>query len=581
MCCMFRQEINNLVYICEQMGVSNAVIAPGSRNTPLTLAFAHSDVIDCFTVTDERSAAFLALGMSQYREEPVVLICTSGTAALNFASAIAEAYYQHLPLIVLTADRPVAWIDQADGQTIRQQNIYSGYCKASFHLPTDYPVELANPASEHFQTIQWQCERTVSQALDLALQFPKGPVHLNVPFNEPLYVRLPETHSNPKIIRTLGMDFLPDAQTLNQFTAAWNNAGSKMIVVGNFKRDEELNALLNEASELPDVLVIAENLSNISGDKIISSPDLFFSALTEKQQAVLQPDLLITIGHSAISKKMKQFLRKFKATDHWQLQSGLPYADTYQSLRHVLPVRAVNLLTEPIRKARDESKSLKKTSKKSTAGSGMYQLLHQKIKKYARQYFDELSASDMWFIHKFIKEIPENTVLQLANSTVVRISQLLETRSDLEYYCNRGTSGIDGSLSTAVGSAIFSGKDTFLITGDLSFLYDSNGLWNNLLPGNLKILLLNNGGANIFRMIGNQSVIAKVQYFYDAPYLVNFDSLANAYLVHHQVCDSKEKFNEMVKICLNYPGCSILEVETDMEQNVDYYKNIFKNIQSK
>jgi len=577
---MFRQEIKNLVYICEQMGVSKAVIAPGSRNTPLTLAFTQSDVIECHTVTDERSAAFLALGMSQYKEEPVVLVCTSGTAALNFASAIAEAFYQHLPLIVLTADRPVAWIDQADGQTIRQQNLYSGYCKASFQLPTDYPADAANTANEHFKSIQWQCERTVSQAIDMALQFPKGPVHLNVPLNEPLYVQLPESHSNPKIIRSLSTDILPDAETVKQFASVWNNAGSKMIVVGNFKRDEAINTLLNEASELPDVLVIAENLSNISGDKIISSPDLFFSVLSDEQQAALQPDLLITIGHSAISKKLKQFLRKYKARNHWQLQSGLPYADTYQSLQVVLPVRAVNLLSDVIRKAMGEAEFMQVIARENTGESVVNQQLHKKIKKDTSQYFDELPASDMWFIRNFIQMIPENAVLQLSNSTVVRISQLLETRTDLLYYCNRGTSGIDGSLSTAVGSAMISGKETILITGDLSFLYDSNGLWNNELPANLKILLLNNGGANIFRMIGNQTVTADCQRFFDAPHQVNTAMLTNAYGVHHQVCKSKENFKEMVQECLNQPVCSVLEVQTEMEQNVHYYQNIFKYIQS-
>jgi 2-succinyl-5-enolpyruvyl-6-hydroxy-3-cyclohexene-1-carboxylate synthase len=189
----FRQGIKNIPEICARLGVKKVVIAPGSRNAPLIFAFTAQPELECLSITDERSAAYFALGMSQHSGEGVALVCTSGTAVLNFAPAIAEAYYQSIPLLVFTADRPAEMIDQADGQTLRQTNIFGNYIKASFDLSLDTVADADLQFSD----------RQVSQAIDTALAYPQGPVQINVPLREPIYTAIPEKHSNPKIIRTL------------------------------------------------------------------------------------------------------------------------------------------------------------------------------------------------------------------------------------------------------------------------------------------------------------------------------------------------------------------------------------------
>lgn len=583
---MFREDCTHLAQICAALGVRKAVIAPGSRNTPLTLALTAHNSIACYPVTDERSAAFFALGMAQYSGEPVVLVCTSGSAVLNFAPAVAEAYYQNLPLIVITADRPPEWIDQSDGQTIRQPNIFANYCKASFQLPVDASTDPALQFSD----------RMVTQAIDTSLQFPRGPVHINFPLNEPLYVEMPTDVPPPRIFRTLPTESVPAADTVGAFTASWNKAAKRMIVAGTGCGDATLNQLLSKLAENTETLVVAENISNVSGRGIVSTPDLFFSSLTDAEKKAFRPDMLITIGHSVVSKQLKSYLRTCQPAEHWQLQTELPYADTYKSLTHIVPVKAEALLTLV---ASERASSTEFRSLCSTVSS--------RSRALSTVYLNKLPHCDIALFRDLLPLIPAGWVVQLANSTPVRISQFFDTRSDLRYYCNRGTSGIEGSVATAAGSAIASQLPTLLISGDLSFLYDSNGLWNANFPPNLKIVVLNNDGANIFSMIGDQNLIERCRPFFHASHSVNLEALCKAFGIEYrsyvedqsvvtsaqneiinlgkienniaQDSAGKDAFVDLLSGFLALPGAAVLEVKTDREVNVRTYKQLFKTLQ--
>lgn len=583
---MLKNAVKNIATIAASLGVRRAVIAPGSRNTPLTLALtAHPDIA-CYPVTDERSAGFFALGMAQYSGEPVVLVCTSGSAVLNFAPAVAEAYYQNLPLIVLTADRPAEWIDQSDGQTIRQQNVFANYIKASFQLPADDVIFS---------------DRTVAQAIDQALQFPRGPVHLNVPLSEPLYVDMPEDSPAPRIFRTLSSEAVPSSETAAAFCSSFYKAQQKMIVVGTGKKDEALNQLLNDLATQTDTLIVAENLSNISGAAIITTPDLFFSSLTEEEKKALQPDMLITIGHSVVSKQLKTYLRAYQPAEHWQFQSELPYADTYRSLTHILPVKGETMLKllDVSNELKDSCRALSGIAKELQGSNQELNEATKKLKGSYRQLIDavsertrirkeafiqQLPPCDIALFRELLPVIPSQWVVQLANSTPVRIVQFFESRSDLEYFCNRGTSGIDGSVATSAGSALASGLPTVLISGDLSFLYDSNGLWNANFPPKLKIIVLNNDGANIFSMIGDQKVIERCQPFFDARHSVNIEALCRAFGINYKKLEWQKSQKDVRGILLDFlqqPGAAVLEVPTDRAVNVSTYKELFTALRSK
>jgi len=552
----FRQGIKNLPEICFQQGVRKVIIAPGSRNAPLILAFTDHPGLECLSITDERSAAYFATGIAQHSAEPVALVCTSGTAVLNFAPAIAEAYYQNLSLIVITADRAAETIDQADGQTIRQANIYANYIKTCVELPVE--TILADDLAFS--------DRQISQAIDISMTSPCGPVQINVPLREPIYQALPEQHSQPKIIKTLSAEVTISADSLLKLSEAWISYSKKLIIIGVQPKNESLNELAALLSAEPDVVVVGENLSNISGEHIICRPEVFFASLSEDEKETYQPDLLITIGHSAISKQMKLFLKAHRPFEHWQFESSLPYADTYKSLTTIIPGKAVGILDKmPL-------------GKKASDFAGIYQQQMQTIGKRHDSFVENAPLSDMSVVTQLLKLVPTGTIMQLANSTSVRWTQLFPTRDDLSYFCNRGTSGIDGSLSTAAGFAFSSGQPTLFLTGDLSFIYDSNGLWNNYMKGNFKTIVMNNNGGNIFKFIGDSLLMSGCEKYFTTPHHVNVKSLVEAYGLEYFGCNQIEGLGDNLIALFNSSKASVLEVFTDAELNTENYKGYFENI---
>ncbi len=553
----FRQGIKNIPEICVQHGVKKVVIAPGSRNAPLIFALTAQPYMECLSIADERSAAYFALGMAQQSGEAVALVCTSGTAVLNFAPAIAEAYYQNLPLLVFTADRPAEMIDQADGQTLRQSNIFGNYIKASF----DLPVETLVDADLNFS------DRQVSQAIDTAVTFPQGPVQINVPLREPIYTALPLNHSNPKIIKTLFSQPTINNESLKSLQNSWKTHKRKLVVFGVFPKNECLSKLAQQLANEPDVVVIAENLSNIAGDNIITQPEALFArinSLTNKE--FFAPDLLITIGHSVICKQLKIFLRNHQATEQWQIESSMPYVDTYKSLTTIIPGYATESIGKMLFGQCKSDFSENYMSEMATVNS-----LHH-------EFCNDQPISDMVITKQLLALIPQNTTLHLANSTSVRWTQLFPARTDLTYICNRGTSGIDGSMSTAAGYAYTSGQPTVFLTGDISFIYDSNALWNNYISNNLKIIVMNNNGGNIFRFIGDKELMQNSLDFFTTPHQVKIKSLVEAYGLNYLACDKTEDLTASIKTLLNAPNATVLEIFTDADLNTENYKGYFKNI---
>lgn len=562
----FRQGIKNIAEICVRQGIEKVVISPGSRNAPLIFAFTAQPEIECLSIADERSAAYFALGMAQQSGKAVALVCTSGTAVLNYAPAIAEAYYQNIPLIVITADRPAEMIDQADGQTLRQHNIFANYIKSAFELPVETTLEADLQFSD----------RQVSQAIDTALSYPEGPVQINVPLREPIYSAIPEHHSNPKIVKTLPALPSVNSESLKVLEEKWTGFRRKMIVFGVFPKNECLNDLANRLAAQPDVVVIAENLSNVTGNNIITQPESLFSRINSLENKLeFAPDLLITIGHSVICKQLKIFLRTHQPAEQWQLESSMPYVDTYKSLTTVIPGFATDTL---------DKMPLDKTESNF---SDKYNSEYQQIKTLHNKFVDPSIGglanplSDMNVVMELLQQTPSGTTLHLANSTAVRWTQLFPARPDLTYICNRGTSGIDGSLSTAAGYAHSSKQPTVFLSGDVSFIYDSNGLWNNYIGANLKIIVMNNNGGNIFRFIGDKELMKNSLEFFTTPHQVKIQSLVEAYGLDYLSCYNTEDLSTSINSLLYAPKSTVLEVFTNADLNTENYSGYFRNIRIK
>lgn len=483
---MVIQAIHDISEICALKGVQNAVLSPGSRCAPLTISFARNKKIKSWTFSDERSAAFQAIGMSQSTKSPTVLVCTSGSAAYNYAPAVAEAYFQHIPLIILTADRPTEWIDQLDGQTIRQSNIYGQHVKKSYQLPDQYE------AKETY----WHVNRLVNEAINCSNEFPKGPVHINIPLREPFYPEVDEKLSYSKDVRIIETPKSLDTVKVNEIEAI--KGFSKILaVIGQTDYDESLEASLNHGT-FPVVADIISNMQQL--DNVIIHQDLFLNNIKEEVAESLRPELLITTGKSVISKHLKIFLRKYKPKHHWHIQQNGDVADTFQSLTKILksdPAVTIRMMVNQLTELSDDFQKQMRVNYLQS-----WKLIDSNAAKTIESFSKNTSFGEFLAIKSVLKRIPDNSILHLANSMSVRYANFIGIKNKpIHIYSNRGTSGIDGSNSTAYGFSLINKEIITLITGDMAFFYDRNAFWNNYNPAKLRIVILNNNGGGIFKMI--------------------------------------------------------------------------------
>ena len=546
---MILQPILDLATICAQKGIKNVILSPGSRCAPLTLAFARHPDIHCRTIADERSAAFVALGMAQQLEKPVVLVCTSGSAALNYGPAVAEAYFQQIPLVVITADRPAEWIDQWDGQTIRQPNVFGSHVKASYNFPDEY----SHPDKT------WHAQRISNEAINLAAAFPRGPVHLNVPLREPFYPEEGEQFSFENKIGTTSeirstMAFSEEARQLTK--TALEKFKRILIVPGQQRPDPELARALNQLVSNQQAVVVADVISNLQSEETVTYHDFFLGGMEESE--VLFPDLIISFGKSIISKSLKLFLRKSKA-EHWHIQPGGYSPDTYQSLGrhvHVEPSHFLRFLEDQL----------------SPTDAAFYQQWYSREKAGRIKFpklLDQVGFGEFKALYLCFKTLPSPAKIHLANSMPVRYANYIGIRNPLqEVVCNRGTSGIDGSNSTAVGCTFTTKEPVILITGDMAFFYDRNAFWHNYSLPNLRIILLNNHAGGIFRMINGPAAQPELEEYFETSQRLDASFLAQEHgFDYYQVAEEEDLKAVLEDFYLPSVKPKILEISSESKTN--------------
>lgn len=497
-----------LARICAAKGVRHVVISPGSRSAPLVCAFHAEANIECLQVIDERSAAFFALGMAQQLHAPVALICTSGSAVLNYGPAIAEAFYQRIPLLVITADRPEEWVDQGEGQAIRQQGVLALHMKRSVQLPRAPADELS----------RWHCGRLINEAIDATLLPVPGPVHVNVPFDEPLYGATSEAGTSRLIAPVMTEAFiLPDHA---RWLIAQLSACKKVMVLsGQGVWSDGLRKQLAQLASLPQVTVHTEATSNLDDPAFITCIDRVIEGVTDTNAEALCPDLLITFGGAVVSKRVKTLLRKWKPSQHWNIDVGQRHYDTYQSLTHDIAVSPEIFFAQI-------TGSLKPNE--SLYGDG-WKMLDERTREAHRSVIAGAPFCDLTVFAALMARIPAQSDVHLANSTPARYAQLFDRAPGHRWFGNRGTSGIDGCTSTAVGAAFATQRATTLITGDTAFCYDSNAFWNNHLSEHLRVILIDNGGGNIFRYIEGPDKDAELLPYFEAPHSRDIKALVESY----------------------------------------------------
>ena len=550
-----KELAQTVIAACNQFQIDTVVISPGSRSAPLTVGFTNHKDFKTISIVDERCAAFFALGIAQQTRNPVAVLCTSGSALLNYYPAIAEAYYSNIPLVVISADRPKHLIDIGDGQTIRQENVFEKHILCTANLTEGAAFQLQNSQS-------------IVDALQIA-NSQQGPVHINVPFDEPLY----ETVSTFKEFHFPSANlesFKPNFSTIENATLLaniWNSAQKKIILVGVHFPDAEINSLIHFYADDPSVLILTETTSNLHHTNVVDSIDQLIFSLDENEFKELQPEVLITFGGMIVSKKIKQFLRVYPPKHHWNI-------DTKKALNTFF------CLTEFIQMS--PSTFFKAFNGLVQKGNGNYQQQWLRFRDEKRskhqEYLANSTHSDFKVFQQVLQSVPENSQLQISNSSMIRYAQLFSIHPSIEVFCNRGTSGIDGSTSTAIGAAFANKKPTVFITGDLSFFYDSNALWNPQIPANFRLIIINNSGGGIFKIIPGPSTTNATAYF-ETPHCLTAEHLCKMHGFEYCIAASTENVEkELIGFYDSSEQPKILEIFTPSAKNDLVLKEYFKYI---
>lgn len=541
----------SIIEICKAKNIQHIIISPGSRNAPLTIGFASDPFFTCYSLADERCAAFFGMGIAQQTAFPIALVCTSGSALLNYYPAVAEAFYSQIPMVIISADRPTSKIDIGDGQTIRQRNVYENHIV--------YNANLTEEASNENDIL-------INNAINTAIA-QKGPVHINAPFEEPLYNTVEELTVTPTIINleTLPLQF----KEFDQYIDSYKEATKKLILVGVNTPDALSQEIINWLANDPSVIIMTETTSNLHHPHCVEHIDRIITTFSEEDFLAFQPDLLITFGGMVISKRIKAFLRKYKPAQHWHIDT-LRHYDTYNALNKAVLDTPENFF-----------QTIKENVEHYTTSnyySWMQSIVTTRLAKH-EAYLKTIPFSDLSVFETLFAKLPKGTQLQISNSSAIRYAQLIKIDASNPVYCNRGTSGIDGSTSTAIGAAVATQKPTLLITGDIGFLYDSNGLWNNYIPKDFKILLLNNGGGGIFRILPGHKETPVFNTYFETSHHHTAEHLAKMYNFKYQTATNKEELEQQCQLFFeDNNGPAILEVFTPTEVNNTVLSNYFRNM---
>ncbi|MXO04177.1 2-succinyl-5-enolpyruvyl-6-hydroxy-3-cyclohexene-1-carboxylic-acid synthase [Flavobacterium sp. HBTb2-11-1] len=540
----------SIIEILSAKGIVNIIISPGSRNAPLTIGFAQNPNFTCYSIADERCAAFFALGIAQQTKKPTAIVCTSGSALLNYYPALAEAFYSQIPLIVISADRPQSKIDIGDGQTIRQENVFANH--------SVFNANLTEEASE-------ENDLKINLAIETAI-LKKGPVHINAPFEEPLYETTEELSVQPKITILNPEAHSKKIDNSDEFISIWNSAKRKLVLVGVNEANSIDQEIIENLASDPSIVVLTETTSNLHHESFINSIDTLITPFDDFDFKKFNPEVLVTFGGMVVSKRIKGFLRKYKPKHHWHIDTLRAY-DTFGALTKHFEMQPNDFFKD----------LLSKTSFVKSNYFNNVNTVYQTRLERRKHYLSKIEFSDFKVFEKVIESLPKNSVLQISNSSAIRYAQLIDIDNSIQVFCNRGTSGIDGSTSTAIGAAVGNEKQTVFVTGDISFLYDSNALWNSYIPKNFKIILINNGGGGIFRILPGHQEKPVFNTYFETSHKLTAEHLAKMYGLNYITAHNIQSLESGIESLYssNEVPC-ILEIFTPTTENDRILKQYFK-----
>ena len=572
-----------LILSCLKFDLFDVVISPGSRNVPLAIGFASNKKFKCYSIVDERSAAFFALGLSQKSKKPTILICTSGSALLNYYPAVAEAYYSEIPLIILSADRPEYKINIGDGQTINQSNVfeknilYSNSLKQDCSHATEEIIKsnlqkIVNDKADYSKieklqkSIQKNNEEIIEIAFNLSIN-KMQPVHLNVPMEEPLY----EFNDSPSIRVKVKKktEKKPSLTDIDNFYKAINKASKIMILIGVSDGNILSKKSIQKINSCSSIIVMKEHTSNVFNESFISNIDRLIGPIELQSNSdslfdELSPEIVISLGGMIVSKKIKSFLRNYKPRKHFHIGNNISKDSFYSGVEHINTT--ANKFFENIDLNKSDSKYFEKWN----------QLDYSKLDLHNR-YMKVINFSDLKVFEILTNWIPKKYNIQVANSTPIRYFQLFDLKNKNMMFANRGTSGIDGSTSTAIGSSVQNDSPVLLVTGDLSFFYDVNALWNNHIPKNFRIIIINNSGGGIFKILPGFKENNLFSEFIETQHNLSARLIAKMFNFNYTRVSTKFGLNLYLRTFFkNSKKPKILEIKTSSVKSTKILKEYFR-----
>lgn len=551
-----KRSILQLAALLKAHKIRKIVLCPGSRNAAIVHTLANIEDFTCYSVTDERSAGFFAIGLSIQGGGPAAICCTSGSALLNLHPAVSEAFYQQIPLIIISADRPAAWIGQMDGQTLPQPNVFGNLVKMSVNLP-----EVNTDEDE------WYCNRLINEAILETNHHGKGPVHINVPLSEPIYRFTAKTLPEARVItRYQGLNVYD--RDYKELINKLNQANKRMIIVGQMNLIYQFDKKYVKPL-CKNFVWLTEHLGNQTTPGLaIKNFDVAVSAMDEVRQEQMTPELLITFGGHIVSKQMKKYLRNHPPKEHWHITPDGKVADLFGCLTTIIEM--------------DPFEFLEKIAFLLEGNPTNYPLMWENWCKTIPE--PSLPYSQISVTGDLIKALPAPCSLHLANSSTVRYAQLFTLAKGVEVCCNRGVNGIEGSLSSAIGYASASTQTNFILIGDLSFFIDMNALWMSHLRNNVRILLFNNEGGEIFHTLPGMDKTDKSRPFITAEHQTSARGWAEERGFQYIKVRDDEEWQDALKVFASpeeQERPMLLEVMTDKSEDTRLLREYYKSVKNK
>jgi 2-succinyl-5-enolpyruvyl-6-hydroxy-3-cyclohexene-1-carboxylate synthase len=547
--------VQHILYLLKASNIRKIVISPGSRHFPLSHSIENDKFFQPFSVVDERSAAFFALGLIQESNEPVAICCSSGTSVANYGPAVSEAFYQKLPLLLITADRIPEYLGQKEDQMIKQDDIFREFIKYHGQLPL-----IKSDVDE------WYANRIINEALIELNHTGAGPVQLNYPISEHRSDPF-EITSLPKV-RKITLHKIDDEANKWEEMRRKLSGKKVMLVWGqSVPQSIRLDQSLDKFCEQYNCVILTDRISRCTHKNAILNAFVVLKAMTLKEQEELAPDIVLDLGGNIIfNSEIKDYLkRNAPEMQCWQVGPSAKVTDTFRKLNEMFEMNE-NTFFE------------KMTKKKVGTSNNSYFTEWNNISKTIEAPKTEYSQLNA--IGNLINLLPKNSILQLANSNTIRMGHLFQIDETIQCFCNRGVNGIDGCMSTAVGYAAISDKPVFLIIGDLTFFYDMNALWNRHLSKKLRIMLVNNEGGAVMHLPFSNDMGKVLSKHTSAGHNTSAKGWVESLSIKYLSANNLQELNKGISSLsdLSYEGPILLEVFTKKEDDSAIYKKYMAEI---